>query len=79
MTKYNYNIAIGRSTKAKTRSIAAYSFALNMWLYWNAQTEQFDLLELEPGKLVKVNQTPVTFRKSRNYPLTQGCEWVAKQ
>lgn len=74
----NYGIAADRipASKGRTRSIAAWSFALDMWLYWNPATEQFDLLELEPGVLVKVKQTPVTFRKCKRYPMTRPCEWV---
>lgn len=68
----------GSPRKGKPQSIAAYCFILGHWFYWNSQTEQFDLMEVEPGQLVKTKMTPIAFRKSRRYPMTQGCEWVPK-
>jgi hypothetical protein len=47
------------------RAIAVYSFILQCWLYWNHKTQQFDLLEQEPGKLTHTPQTPISLEFNR--------------
>lgn len=42
-----------------TSTIAAYGFLTGRYFYWDAQMQGFHLLELAPGNLVRVSQTPI--------------------
>jgi hypothetical protein len=40
-------------------TIAAKDWLRNKWLYWDLETEAFTLLEIQPGKLMRVKETPI--------------------
>jgi hypothetical protein len=40
-------------------TIAAKDWFRNRWLYWDAETETFTLLEIQPGHLIRVAETPI--------------------
>jgi hypothetical protein len=40
-------------------TIAAYCFLTSCYYYWDARTQGFYLLEVAPGNLVRVDQTPI--------------------
>lgn len=42
----------------RPRAIAYYDLIRDRWLYWNATTQKFDLLETEPGSLTIANKPP---------------------
>jgi hypothetical protein len=46
-------------------TIAAKDWFRNRWLYWDAETEAFTLLEIESGHLMRVNETPIKFVHNR--------------
>lgn len=56
---------------SKPRPIAAYCFILNCYFYWDAELEGFNLMEVRPGELVRVEKSPIRLiehtRNSANY------------
>lgn len=41
------------------RPIAAYCFLMDCYFYWDARMQGFYLMEVAPGNLVQVQQTPI--------------------
>ncbi|KAM3112768.1 hypothetical protein [Phormidesmis sp. 146-33] len=48
----------------KKSHIAVYSFKLERWFYWNAKTQQFDLMQ-KGETLSYTPHTPIHFRPTR--------------
>jgi hypothetical protein len=49
----------------QTKAIAVADLLRSKWIYWNAATQQFDLLEIETGKLIQLKNTPITIKLER--------------
>jgi len=45
------------------KPIAAYCFLMSCYYYWDAQMQDYCLMEVAPGNLVQVDQTPIPFQR----------------
>jgi hypothetical protein len=46
-----------------TSTIAAYGFLVSCYFYWDTRMQGFYLMEIAPGNLMQVQQTPIVFRR----------------
>lgn len=49
----------------KSRTIAAWDVYRSRWLYWDSETESFSLLEIQPGQLMRLPESPIKFTHNR--------------
>lgn len=47
------------------KPIVAYCFLMGCYFYWDAQKQGYYLMEVEPGILVRVKQTPIPVSRLR--------------
>jgi hypothetical protein len=48
-----------------SQAIAAWDVFRSRWLYYDSETEAFTLLEIQPGRLMRVSETPIKFVHNR--------------
>jgi hypothetical protein len=48
-----------------SQTIAAWDVFRSRWLYYDSETEAFTLLEVRPGKLMRVSETPIKLVHNR--------------